>query len=62
MNKFIGLKVITETGEEGIIEASFGTKGKYKIRFSNGIKPETTGKIILRFKKYIFDPQKRMIQ
>ncbi|KAM4651062.1 selenocysteine-specific elongation factor isoform 2-T2 [Discoglossus pictus] len=90
---FVGLKVKLSTGEDGVIEGSFGQSGKFKIRIPNGLQPETkrvlssatkkkskSGKgdpetaneetkgdaqsvlINLWFKRYVFDPQKKMIQ
>ncbi|XP_030061942.1 LOW QUALITY PROTEIN: selenocysteine-specific elongation factor [Microcaecilia unicolor] len=92
---FVGLKVKLSTGEDGIIEGSFGQSGKFKIRIPNGLHPSTKqlltpsskkkskgkgdstasvareddGKvdsepvlISLCFKRYVFDPQKKMIQ
>nr|XP_033781957.1 selenocysteine-specific elongation factor isoform X2 [Geotrypetes seraphini]XP_033781958.1 selenocysteine-specific elongation factor isoform X2 [Geotrypetes seraphini] len=90
---FVGLKVKLSTGEDGVIEGSFGQSGKFKIRLPNGLHPSTkqlllpsskkkskTGKgestarederkvdsepvlISLCFKRYVFDPQKKMIQ
>ncbi|KAM9325345.1 selenocysteine-specific elongation factor [Gastrophryne carolinensis] len=41
MQLFVGLKVKLSTGEDGIIEGSFGQSGKFKIRIPNGLKPET---------------------
>ncbi|XP_033647872.1 selenocysteine-specific elongation factor-like [Asterias rubens] len=101
LQAFVGLKVELATGEEGVIEGGFGQSGKYKIRISAGLKPETiqqlsasskkkgkktnkTGdseegptptsegdgaslkhqpiKISLRFKRYVYDTKKQMIQ
>ncbi|OCT83361.1 hypothetical protein XELAEV_18025901mg [Xenopus laevis] len=89
---FVGLKVKLSTGEDGLIEGSFGQSGKFKIRIPNGLQLETKkmlvtsnkkrkGKgdveaakeeeikqdsqpilITLWFKRYMFDPQKKMIQ
>ncbi|XP_069499461.1 selenocysteine-specific elongation factor isoform X2 [Ambystoma mexicanum] len=92
---FVGLKVKLSSGEDGVIEGSFGQSGKFKIRISSGLQPETKqlltsaskkkakaakgdtassikgddGKtetqpvmIDLWFKRYVFDPQKKMIQ
>ncbi|XP_068108832.1 selenocysteine-specific elongation factor [Hyperolius riggenbachi] len=91
---FVGLKVKLSSGEDGVIEGSFGQSGKFKIRIPIGLKPETkqilggsskkkskankgdaeTQKeeetrsdsqqvlIMLGFKRYVFDPQKKMIQ
>ncbi|CAL8335559.1 unnamed protein product [Lota lota] len=90
---FVGLKVALSTGEAGVIEGGFGQSGKYKIRVSDGLRPETKlllcsaskkkgkggGKaepgqddepraeshpvsIHLHFKRYVFDPHKKMVQ
>lgn len=90
---FVGLKVALSTGEAGVIEGGFGQSGKFKIRVSEGLRPDTKlllsssskkkgkggGKaepgqedepraeshpvsIHLHFKRYVFDPQKKMIQ
>ncbi|XP_071375115.1 selenocysteine-specific elongation factor isoform X1 [Centroberyx affinis] len=90
---FVGLKVTLSTGETGIIEGGFGQSGKFKIRVSEGLRPETKqllsstskkkGKggakgepanenepkadsqpvgIHLHFKRYVFDPHKKMVQ
>lgn len=84
---FSNLKVRLSTGEDGVIEGSFGQSGKFKVRIPAGLSPETFNlisagqkkkgkgkeaseeqektssvKIILDFKRYIFDPEKRMIQ
>ncbi|XP_053325558.1 selenocysteine-specific elongation factor [Spea bombifrons] len=91
---FVGLKVRLSTGEDGVIEGSFGQSGKFKIRIPNGLKPDTkqilavpskkkskaskgdpeTPKeeeikqdaqpvlINLTFRRYVFDPQKKMTQ
>ncbi|XP_029640997.1 selenocysteine-specific elongation factor-like isoform X1 [Octopus sinensis] len=83
---FANLKVTLSSGENGIIEGSFGQSGKVKIRIPNGLSEEVLQrysgskkkgktaeaaspgadqepvKIILSFKRYIFDPKKKMIQ
>lgn len=41
MDKFTGLAVSLSTGEEGVLESSFGQSGKFKVRVPNGLKPET---------------------
>jgi selenocysteine-specific elongation factor len=77
MMMFTNLKVQLSTGESGLIEGSFGQSGKVKVRVPDGIKPQTMVlltnkkfkqsnsdgvKIILNFKKYIFDKEKRIVQ
>ncbi|GFR43158.1 hypothetical protein Agub_g4205 [Astrephomene gubernaculifera] len=57
---FVGLKVTTGRGEEGIIEGSFGKSGKLKVHFPGGLAPEgrstADNVVILRCKRYLFDP------
>ena len=55
LTSFIGMKVWTSNNECGVIEGGFGKSGKYKVYFSNGIKGEGDGKLVLRFKKYVFE-------
>ena len=63
MDVFLNLKVRTVDGtREGIIEGTFGTKGKVKIHFPDGIAPDASGKLVLHFKKFLFDDKRRMVQ
>ena len=55
LTAFIGMKVWTSNNDCGVIEGGFGKSGKYKVYFSNGIKGEGSGRLILRFKKYVFE-------
>ena len=41
IDKFIGVKVQLETGEEGVIEGTFGKSGKFNVRIPEGLKDET---------------------
>ncbi|CAD5111445.1 DgyrCDS754 [Dimorphilus gyrociliatus] len=75
---FRNLKVELSTGEKGVIESSFGQSGKFKVRLSDGLKEETSElisskkkkqeahneivRVNLKFKRYIYDSKKRMIQ
>ncbi|CAF0707256.1 unnamed protein product [Brachionus calyciflorus] len=77
MDLFVGLKVKLSTGDEGVIESGFGQSGKFKIRIQNGLSQtlkdsldKKTGssqsngpvKIILNFKRFIYDDKKKMSQ
>lgn len=76
IQNFVGLKVTLSTGEEGFIDGCFGQSGKVKIRIPSGIKdqnlitksklvmnnPNTQIKILLQFKRFIYDSHKKMIQ
>lgn len=74
---FIGLKIRLSTGETGIIESAFGQSGKVKVRINNALKDSTVAllndkknktikcdnvEVILRFKKYVFDTVKKIVQ
>lgn len=65
IQNFVGLKVKLSTGEDGIIDGSFGKSGKFKVRIPGGLKNEFCKddvKIVLYFKRYIYDKNKKMIQ
>ncbi|KAG7283221.1 hypothetical protein CRUP_004963, partial [Coryphaenoides rupestris] len=48
---FLGLKVVLSTGEAGVIEGGFGQSGKFKIRVSEGLRPDTKLLLSSSFKK-----------
>ncbi|RWS23978.1 selenocysteine-specific elongation factor-like protein [Leptotrombidium deliense] len=76
IDNFRGLKVTLSTGENGVIDGSFGQSGKCKIRIPDGFsdprivqkgkKNETLHQnnisVTLNFKRYIYDKSKKMIQ
>eukprot|EP00301_Raphidiophrys_heterophryoidea_P022115 c6351_g1_i1.p1 GENE.c6351_g1_i1~~c6351_g1_i1.p1 ORF type:complete len:572 (-),score=148.73 c6351_g1_i1:33-1607(-) len=59
---FVGLKLTTEKGVAGKIDDSFGKSGKFKARFSEPHGLQNGDKMILNFKKYVFDPEKSLKQ
>lgn len=53
------------TGQEGRIEGGFGKSGKFRAHFPQGITLGPGGqptRIVLQFKKYIFDADKRQLR
>ena len=69
MNMFVGMKVqLGDGGPVGVIDGTFG-KTKFKCVF-----PETEkgieglqeachkARLVLKYKRFVFDPQKRMMQ
>ena len=74
---FNGLKVTLSSGEEGVIDGSFGQSGKIKVRVPSGIvnfdekskgkkkdnktKQEVT-KVSLNFKRFMFEKNKKITQ
>lgn len=63
MTRFLGLRVCGPNGKSGIIQSTFGKSGKFKVRFAQGITIEK-GKnvaIVLEFKRYLFETDKRRI-
>jgi selenocysteine-specific elongation factor len=70
-SKFIGMKCQLSTGESGTIAGSFGQSSKVRIQFTTSLQPSTLEllkkpkndvKVILTFKKFIFDKNHKMIQ
>ncbi len=59
---FTGMEIVTDKGERGRLESSFGKSGKFKVYFGEGTTVEPKEKLYLRFKKYIFDGKQRMVQ
>jgi hypothetical protein len=61
---FLGLKLEKEDGEAvGLIHGPFGSTDKFKIRFPSGVMGVTSGmKLVLRFKRYVYDSDKSMKQ
>lgn len=68
IQRFVGLKVKLSSGEEGIIDGTFGQTGKIKIRVPNGLKSVPvkgsfeTIRVQLLFKRFIYDSQKKILQ
>lgn len=53
---------VASSGEQGRIQGGFGKSGKFRVYFPGGITQQPSGQpstIALRFKKYVFDKDKR---
>ena len=65
LSRFVGMAVKGPQGEVGTLEGSFGKSGKFKVRFTQGLMQSLEkgqlGTIVLEFKRYIFDTDKRRI-
>ncbi|GAB4820810.1 hypothetical protein N2152v2_007856 [Parachlorella kessleri] len=64
LSKFTGMRVTAlPSQQEGRIEGSFGKSGKFKVYFAGGVTlpPAGQASIILRFKKFLFDADKKHI-
>ena len=48
--------------EIGYIHSSFGTSGKFKVHFPMGTQAKKGDKLFLRFKRFLNDTSKKMIQ
>ncbi|XP_004522703.1 selenocysteine-specific elongation factor [Ceratitis capitata] len=69
---YLGKQVVLSTGETGVIESTFGQKSKVKVTFMNALRPETLNelkggrfgsvKVLLNYKKYIFNKQLSLVQ
>ncbi len=58
------MRVTAAGGREGRIEGGFGKSGKFRVNFPGGAPPAraedgAAATITLRFKKFLFDPDKR---
>lgn len=69
-SKFEKMKCELSTGEIGIIAGTFGESSKVRVQFSPPLNPTTIEtiknskniKVILNFKKFIFDKSHKMMQ
>lgn len=69
---FVGLKIFLTSGESGVIDSTFGSTTKVKVRLSDcGLKTETIEqykidkvdvKVILKFKKFLFQTETKIFQ
>jgi hypothetical protein len=62
MKVFLGMKVETEAGEVGEIKSSFGTSGKIRVYFQAGTEAREGDALIMKFKRFMHDPEKGMHQ
>jgi selenocysteine-specific elongation factor len=62
MKVFLGMKVETEAGDVGEIKSSFGTTGKIRVYFQAGTEAKEGDALIMRFKRFLHDPEKGMHQ
>lgn len=64
IKNYVGLKLETEAGKViGVIQGAFGATDKFRIHFPGGAAEIHAGmKLIMRYKRYVFDSQKVMRQ
>lgn len=64
ISKYLGLKLETLAGDVvGYVHSSFGSTGKFKIKFPLGVTGLRAGsRLVLRYKRFIYDKSKAMIQ
>lgn len=62
MKAFIGMKLETKDGDVGEIKSSFGTTGEFRVWFPAGTEAQEGDSLILRFKRFAYDPEKSMHQ
>lgn len=62
MKLFIGMKLETPGGDVGEIKSSYGTVGMFRVYFPGGTDAKEGDELILRFRRYANDPDKRMVQ
>jgi len=62
MKLFVGMTLVTERGDIGVIKSSFGTSGKFRVYFPAGTDAREGDALLLQFKRYMNDPEKAMHQ
>jgi hypothetical protein len=64
ISKYIGLKLETAEGDiVGYVHSSFGSTGKFKIKFPLGVfNLKATSSLFVRYKRFIYDKTKAMNQ
>lgn len=62
MKIFIGMKLVTDTGDIGEIKSSFGTSGKFRVFFPAGSEAREGDILTLHFKRFAHDPEKALHQ
>lgn len=63
LSAFLGMRVETAKGEEGVIASGFGKAGAFKAFFAQGLsEPQPNDPIFLYFQKFVNDPSKKMHQ
>jgi len=63
ISPFIGMKMESEKGEMGVLDSAFGRTGKFKAVFRDGLhEPKVNDCLYLRFQKYIYGDNKKMLQ
>ena len=62
MNQFVGLQLVTERGDVGLIQSAFGSSGKFKVGFPAGTDVRNGDKLFLKFKRYVHDSEKKICQ
>ncbi|KAK8815670.1 hypothetical protein WA538_004795 [Blastocystis sp. DL] len=59
---FVGLKVVTKDGVEGVIDAPFGKTGKFKVVFRSDHRLSKNDELFVHFRRYLYDKDKKIQQ
>jgi selenocysteine-specific elongation factor len=62
LKPFIGMKLETPNGDVGELKSAFGTSGKFRVYFPAGTEAREGDALILPFKRFAHDPEKKMRQ
>jgi selenocysteine-specific elongation factor len=62
IHNYIGMKLVTERGIVGSIVSSYGNDGKFRVKFLTGAKIHVGGKLLFKYKKYLYDKNKKFQQ
>lgn len=55
LQPFLGMRVRTAEGRKGVILASYGAEGQFRVKFPRGARVEVGQSLIFRYKKYVFN-------
>ncbi len=62
---FLGMRLQTASNHVGVITGSYGAGGQFRVKFTSGVprgRVHVGSKLILRFKRFLFDKTKSMRQ
>lgn len=63
LKPFLGMKLVTSPGGDvGELKSAFGTSGKFRVHFPGGTTAREGDVLVLPFKRYAHDPEKKMRQ
>lgn len=59
---YLGMKVVTANKIVGRIISAYGSEGQFRVKFPAGARLQVGDTLLFRYKKYLFDKTKAMVQ